>query len=416
MATGIAARREHFVSRIVEEVGKPRKLAEVEIARAVLTFTTAAEEAKRFGGELVPVDIEPSGRDFLPALALLVARGPVLAITPFNFPLNLVAHKVAPALAVGAPVLVKPAPQGPGAAELLAEVFQEALQGLPEPVPPAALQVVSASNDVVARAIEDPRMVTLSFTGGQTAGWSLRARAGRKHVVLELGGNAAVIVHGDADLGHAASRCAFGAFAYAGQVCISVQRVFVERRVFAGFLDLLTDHTRRLGVGDPHDASTVVGPLIDAAAVERVRSWIDEAKMGGARVVLGGDAAGEYKGNVLSPTVLTGVPRDSRVACEEVFGPVVVVEPYDSFDEAIEAVNSSRYGLQAGVFTRDIGRQQLAMEELDVGGLLFNEVPMFRADHLPYGGVKESGLGREGIRYAMQAFSEVRTIISRRLT
>lgn len=410
MAQGLAARREELVASIVAEAGKPRMFADAEVSRAIGTFTIASEETKRLGGEVVPVDLDAASRAYEPAVSVWVPKGVVLAIAPFNFPLNLVAHKVAPALAVGAPVLVKPPPQAPGAAHLLAEVFAEAAKAASdarETVPLAALQVLNAANDVAGRAVADPRVAVLSFTGSDRVGWLLQEKAARKKVVLELGGDAAVIVAEDADLARAASRCAYGGFAYAGQVCISVQRIIVHKSVASKFRELFLAEVAKLGVGDPALPTTTVGPLIDSAAADRVLSWIDEAKKGGAKVLCGGSR----DGSVIAPTVLSGVPRTSKLACEEVFGPVVTLTEYSDFGEALHFVNASRFGLQAGLFTDSAAKIARAAEELEVGGLIVNDVPTYRADNMPYGGVKDSGLGREGVRYAMEECCERRVVV-----
>lgn len=411
IAQGISARRQGITDSIVLEAGKPRQLADIEVGRAVQTFTLASEEAKRMGGELIPVDLDASGRAYGAAASRWVPRGPVLAIAPYNFPLNLVAHKVAPSLAVGCTVVVKPAPQAPGAATILAEIFERAAREVSdarEQIPSAALQLVNASNAVVGRAVTDPRITTLSFTGSDKVGWVLQQAAVRKKVALELGGNAAVIVHSDADLQRAAARCAFGGFAYGGQICISVQRVFVQREAVERFTELFLAEVRQLKVGDPALEDTVVGPLIDAAHADKVSAWIDEAVRGGAEVLVGG----ERRGNLIPPTVLAGARESDKVASEEVFGPVVVLETYDDFSQALAAVNRSRFGLQAGVFTDSSRLIRQASEELEVGGILINEIPTYRADNIPYGGVKESGLGREGVRYAMEELCERRTVVS----
>jgi acyl-CoA reductase-like NAD-dependent aldehyde dehydrogenase len=411
MAKWIALRRADFVSAIVEEAGKPVTLAEGEVTRALSTFTIGAEEAKRYGGEVFPVDVEATGRAFDMGVSLLVPRGPVLAITPFNFPLNLVAHKVVPALAVGAPILVKPAPQTPGASKLLAEVFEKALEEVSDErdvVPRSALQVLSCPNDVAAAAIKDRRVATLSFTGSAGVGYSLQTMARGKRVILELGGNAAVIVHKDADLARAAQRTVFGAFAYAGQVCISVQSLFVHRDVYKQFRGLFLDELERVKHGDPALKETLVGPLINAAAADRIAAWVDEAREGGATTA----TFGGREGNTIAPILIEGAPRGCKLFEEEAFGPVALMEPYDDVTAAIAAINGSRYGLQAGVFTDSQRVIREATLELDVGGLLINEVPTFRADHMPYGGVKESGLGREGVRYAMEEYSDRKTVIS----
>lgn len=410
MVRGIEARRAELVETMVAEAGKPRTLADGEVGRAIVTFTLAAEEAKRLGGEVVPVDADSGGRAYAPAVSHWAPRGPILAIAPFNFPLNLVAHKVAPALAVGASVIVKPPPQAPGASRLLAEIFAAAAaeaSDAREKIPAAALQVVNGPNDVVARAVTDPRIAILSFTGSDKVGWALQAQATRKKVILELGGNAAVIVAADADLKRAAARCAFGGFAYAGQVCISVQRVLVQKEAAARFTELLLAETAKVACGDPARPETLAGPLIDAAAADRVMSWIEESRRDGAKVLCGGSRAG----NVIAPTVLSGVKPTAKLACEEAFGPVVVVDSYGEFGEAIAAVNASRFGLQAGLFTDGAAAIRRASEELEVGGLMINEVPTYRADNMPYGGLKDSGLGREGVRYTMEEYCERRTVV-----
>lgn len=411
IAQGIAARRQEFVESIVHEAGKPRFLAEAEVSRAFMTFTLGSEEAKRFGGERIPVDLDAAARAFSPAMATWIPRGPVLAIGPFNFPLNLIAHKVSPALACGCSVVIKPPPQAPGAATLLAQVFEKAAREVSdarETVPLSVLQVVNAPNDVISTAVTDPRIATLSFTGSDKVGWMLQGKAIRKKVSLELGGNAAVIVHSDADVARAAARCAYGAFAYAGQICISVQRIFVHRPVAAKFEQELLKETAKLKVGDPAREDTLVGPLIDSANADRVVQWIDEARKGGARVLCGGTR----QGNIVAPTILTDTQPDQRVNRDEVFGPVVTVETYDDFGDAIAAANHSRFGLQAGVFCDSSKLQRQACEDIEAGGILLNEVPTFRADNMPYGGLKESGLGREGVRYAMEEMSERKVIVA----
>ena len=411
MAQEIGARRAEFVELIVSEAGKPYGLADGEVGRAINTFTIASEEAKRMGGEVIPIDIEPAGRAYAPATTFWVPGGPILAIAPFNFPLNLIAHKVAPALAVGASIVVKPPPQAPGAATLLAEVFEKAAREASDSrdqIPLAALQVISGSNEVIGPTVTDPRMTFLSFTGSDKVGWVLREKAYRKKVALELGGNAAVIVHSDADIQRAAARCAFGGFAYAGQICISVQRIIVQQSVAAKFQELLLAEVSKLVVGNPAQKDTVVGPLIDSKAADRVMSWIDEARQDGAKVLVGGTR----NGSVIAPTILTGVKPHHKLNTEEVFGPVVVLNTYDGIDEAVASVNRSRFGLQAGVFTDSSKVIRKVIEELEVGGVMINEVPTYRADNMPYGGVKDSGVGREGIRYAMEEYCERRTVVA----
>jgi glyceraldehyde-3-phosphate dehydrogenase (NADP+) len=382
------------------EAGKPITDARREVARAVQTFTIAAEEAKRIPGEVIPLDWTP-GMDSHLGILRRVPIGPVLGITPFNFPLNLVAHKVAPALAAGNPILIKPAPQTPLTALLLAEV------GLEAGVPPGGLNVLPCDNRVAERLVVDPRFKLLSFTGSAAVGWMLKAKCGKKKVVLELGGNAGVIVEQDADLDFAAQRCASGGFGYAGQTCISVQRIFVHHSVVDLFTTKLLLQVARLKGGDPNDESTVVGPLIDQHAAHRVEEWIGEAVAQGARVLLGG----KRMGSVVEATVLTNVTPTMKVSCQEVFGPVVTVTPYRQFDEALQAMNRSEYGLQAGVFTQDVNKVFHAFRHLEVGAVLVNEIPTFRAEHMPYGGVKDSGLGREGLRISIEEMTEPRFLV-----
>jgi glyceraldehyde-3-phosphate dehydrogenase (NADP+) len=400
IAALIYRRRDEFASMITAEAGKPITDAKREVGRAVQTFTVAAEEARRIPGELVPLDWTP-GSDFHLGILRRFPIGPILGITPFNFPLNLVAHKVAPALAAGNPILIKPAPQTPLTALLLGQVALEA--GLP----PGGLNVVPCDNVLAERLVMDPRFKLLSFTGSAAVGWMLKAKCGKKKVTLELGGNAGVVIESDADLDLAAQRCAAGGFGYAGQTCISVQRVFVHHSVADPFTTKLLMHVARLKAGDPTDESTTIGPLIDQAAAHRVESWIGEAVAEGARVLLGG----KRMGSVVEATVLSNVKPEMKVSCQEVFGPVVTVTPYRRLSEAITLLNQSDYGLQAGVFTQDVNKIFHAFRHLEVGALLANEIPTFRADHMPYGGVKDSGLGREGVRAAIEDMTEPRLLI-----
>ncbi len=411
MAQEIEAHRPDFIKKMIDEAGKPYAAADVEVNRAVQTFTIAAEEAKRYGGDVIPLDVDASGRTFAPAVSYWFARGPVLAITPFNFPLNLVAHKVAPAIAVGCPILLKPAPQAPGCSYLLAEIFAKviALAGdTREKINPACFQVLNCQNQVISRAVTDPRLSILSFTGSGKVGWQLQAQAVGKKLALELGGNAAVIIHSDADLKRAAQRAAAGGFGYAGQSCISVQRILIQEDVAKEFTNLLLKETAALKAGDPNQKDVTIGPVIDESALIRIMKWIDEAKKDGAKVLAGGTKIQ----NVIHPTILTDVKHSSQISCEEVFAPVVIVEKYKTFEEALKSVNSSKFGLQAGVFTQDTQLLYQALQTLEVGGVVANDVPTYRADNMPYGGVKESGLGREGVKYAMEEFSERRTLIT----
>jgi acyl-CoA reductase-like NAD-dependent aldehyde dehydrogenase len=397
---GIRSRQEEFARLIAQEAGKPLKAARTEVERAIFTFSLAAEEAMRIEGECIAMDVQP-GSDRRVGIVRRFPAGPVSAITPFNFPLNLVAHKLAPAIACGCSIILKPAPQTPLTALALARILQDA--GLPA----GALQVLPLRNEDAAPLVEDDRVKILSFTGSAAVGWELKARARKKRVLLELGGNAAVVIHDDADIAHAASRCATGGFAYAGQSCISVQRILVQQNVFQQFADQLLVKVRALRCGDPLDEATDVGPLIRQSDAIRVACWIDEAVAEGAKLLCGG----KRTGSMVEPTVLTNTRPSQKVNREEVFGPVVTVEPYDDFEAALSVVNDSRYGLQAGVFTADERRIQQAFEILEVGGVIVNEVPTFRADHMPYGGVKDSGLGREGVRYAMEEMTERKILV-----
>lgn len=402
VAASLIEQKERFAQLIVAEAGKPVRLARAEVDRAVLTFKTAAEEAARLGGETIPLDLT-EGNEGRWGLVQRFPVGPVLAITPFNFPLNLVAHKAAPAMAAGCPVLIKPAPQTPFTALALGEVILKA--GWPE----EALAVMPLDNaDTCWLAEKEERIKLLSFTGSAKVGWELKAHSGRKRVVLELGGNAALIVHNDwPDLDDAAARTARAAFSYAGQSCISVQRVFVARSVFQTFLWKVVEETAKLGSGNPSEDSTEVGPMIRLSDAERVEAWVKEAVDGGAKLVTGG----ERNGSVVTPTILTGTAPGMKVREEEIFGPVIAIEPYDDFEQALADVNRSRFGLQAGLLTRDAGRILTAFRELEIGALIVGDTPTWRLDPMPYGGVKESGLGREGLRSAIEEMTEPRMLV-----
>jgi len=397
----IARDAEEFVELMVLEAGKPVKAARAEVNRAVFTFAVAAEEAGRIGGEIMPLDLQVSSKGRW-GLVRWFPAGAIAAITPFNFPLNLVAHKLAPAIAAGCPVVLKPAPQTPLSALKLARAVLDA--GWPA----EALHVLPLSNESAAALVEDERLKVLTFTGSAAVGWALKSRAGKKRVLLELGGNAGVIVHSDADMEKAAARCAAGGFSYSGQSCISVQRIFVQSQQYQEFLELLVKKVKELRVGDPRDESTEVGPLIRESDAVRIEEWIKEAVSGGAKLLCGG----ERNGTVVQPAVIANTGSKLKVRCEEVFGPVVTVDSYDDFDAALAMVNDSRYGLQAGVFTNDARLIFRAYRELEVGGLTVNEVPTFRIDHMPYGGVKDSGLGREGLRYAIEEMCERKLLIA----
>ena len=395
MSAGVEARREELVAMLALEAGKPRKAGSAEVERAIFNLRNASEETQRIEHELIALDLLPAGKGRW-GIVRRFPLGPILAITPFNFPLNLVAHKVAPALAAGNSVVQKPSPKTPICSLILAEIAREA------GVPAGAINVVSCSNETTARLAADERFKLLTFTGSGEVGWRLKSQAGKKRVALELGGNAGVIVHQDADLDYAADRCVLGGFSYAGQSCISVQRIFVHRAARDRFLAALVDRVRALRVGDPLEETTDVGPLISLDAARRVQSWVEEAVAGGAKLLAGGKREQTF----FYPTVLTETRPEMRVNCAEVFGPVVTVEPYDSFEKALGQVNDSPYGLQAGVFTRDVKAAFHAFEALEVGGVMVNDVPSFRVDHMPYGGSKDSGLGREGARYAIEEMTE----------
>jgi len=400
ISEGIRVRQKEFARLIASEAGKPIRTAREEVNRAVFTFAIAAEEATRIGGEWLPLDWQASaaGRG---AIVRRFALGPILAISPFNFPLNLVAHKVAPAIAAGCTIVLKPAPKTPLTSLLLAEVI--AKSGWPK----GAFNVLNLSNPDAERLVTDDRLKMLSFTGSGPVGWALKAKSGKKKVALELGGNAAVIVHSDWPAEDAADRCVAGGYAYAGQTCVSVQRIFVHRDVEERFLSRLVDGVRKLKMGDPLDESTDVGPMINEDAARRAASWIDEAARAGAKIATGGKRTGSF----LEPTVLTHTRPDMKVSCQEVFAPVVTVEPYDDFDDAIRRINDSPFGLQAGLFTRDARLLFRAFEELEVGGVIAGDMSSFRIDHMPYGGVKESGMGREGVRYAIEEMTEPRILV-----
>ncbi len=400
ISEGIESRREEFSRVMSEEAGKPIKTSRVEVDRAIFTFAVAAEEATRIGGEWLPLDWQAStaGR------AGIVRRfplGPIFAITPFNFPLNLVAHKVAPAIAAGCTVVLKPAPQTPFCSLLLAEVVASA--GLPA----GAFNVLPLANDIAEKLVSDDRLKMLTFTGSGKVGWALKQKSGKKKVTLELGGNAGVIVHSDADVPYAAERCVAGGFGYSGQTCISVQRIYVQRSVQDQFLTALVTGVKKLKMGNPADESTDVGPLISEDAARRTENWINEAVAGGAKIETGG----KRTGSMVEPTVLTHTRAEMKVSCEEVFAPVVTVEPYDDFADAVRMVNASPNGLQAGVFTRDVKLLFEAFENLEVGGVMAGDTSSFRIDHMPYGGVKDSGIGREGLRYAIEEMTEPRLLV-----
>ncbi|MER7366800.1 aldehyde dehydrogenase family protein [Nonomuraea wenchangensis] len=401
----LAERAEEIAQLISHENGKPILWARGEVSRAVATFRFAAEETRRWSGEVQRLDTEPAANGRL-AYVSRVPKGPVLAITPFNFPLNLVAHKVAPAIAVGAPVVVKPAPATPLSALVLGEILAET------DLPAGMFSVLPLPNERAAALVADPRLPIVSFTGSAPVGYAIADQVPRKHVTLELGGNAAAVVLADADLDWAAQRVALYSNYQAGQSCIAVQRVIVEQPVYDAFVERLLPAVDALVTGDPADEKTQVGPLVSEAAAERVEQWVQEAVAGGARLLAGGTRDGA----TIAPTVLADVPHDAKVACEEVFGPVLILQPAASIDEAYAMVNDSKYGLQAGVFTRSLDAAFRANRELEVGGVIIGDVPSYRADQMPYGGVKDSGIGREGLHAAMEDYTYEKVMVLTGLT
>lgn len=402
LAALIAQREVELAELIVKEGGKPIGYARTEIARCVTTVRTAAAEALRFSGEVTPLDFGAGAGKT--AFTKRFPIGVIAAITPFNFPLNLVLHKVAPAMAVGCPIVLKPAPQAPLSALALGRMMLEI--GWPKD----AFHVLMASVAVSEKLVKDERVAMLSFTGSDKVGWHLKNICGKKKLALELGGNASVIVDEGVDLAATAKTVAMGANLYAGQTCISTQRIYVVKSVFAPFRDLLVKEFDALKAGDPSDASVTVGPIIDKTHFERISSWVDEALKGGAQLLSGGKPV-DATCNVYAATLLTGTKNTMKVSCAEVFGPVTIIEEVADFNEAIARVNDSTYGLQAGVFTPSIARMKQAHDELEVGGIIMNNVPGFRIDSMPYGGIKDSGLGREGVKYAMEEMSEPRLLV-----
>ncbi len=397
-------RSEELARILAVEAGKPIRDARGEVTRLVDTFEAASDEVTRPTGEVLELEISARARGTR-GMTKRVPVGVCSFITPFNFPLNLVAHKVAPAIAAGCPFVLKPSDRTPLSSLVLGEVLAET------ELPEGAFSILPSRIEHVAPFIEDPRIALLSFTGSSKVGWDLRARAGRKRVVLELGGNAACIV--DADQGKCldavVDRVVFGAFYQSGQSCISVQRVLVHRSLYDAFRDALVTRVCGLAAGDPKDEGTFLGPMIDEPAAKRLEGWLAEAKERGARVLVGGSR----KGSMLDATVVEGVPHDAKLACEEAFGPVVTLAPFDDLDEALRIANEGDYGLQAGLFTSDLGHAMRAWDELEVGGVVVGDVPSFRVDNMPYGGVKGSGFGREGVRWAMADMTEERLLVLR---
>ncbi|MFP4082094.1 MAG: aldehyde dehydrogenase family protein [Candidatus Aminicenantes bacterium] len=397
ISSEIEKRKEELARSIALTAGKPIKSSRVEVERAVNTFKIASEEAKRMGGEIIPLDLSDQTRKRWG----LVRRFPVgvaAAITPFNFPLNLVAHKVAPAIASGNTVVLRPASQVCITSLLLGEIIQET--GYPD----GGVNMVPSGYKEAEVLLEDDRVKKLTFTGSPAIGWELKKKAYKKKVTLELGGNAAVVVEPDANLDFALPRVILGAYAYSGQVCISIQRIFLHQKIYDKFMADFVEATKKLKMGDPLEEETDVGPMINLDAARKTEEWVDEAVDEGARMVCGG----KRDGVMFEPTVLENVRPELRISWLEAFAPVVVVYPYQDFEEALNEVNHSIYGLQAGIFTHDLKKAYQAYEVLDVGGVIVNDIPTFRIDHMPYGGVKESGFGREGLKYAIEEMTELK--------
>ena len=404
----------HCVSRFKErfdelayalcvEAGKPIKDSEGEVTRLIDTFRIAAEESVRMTGEVQSLDISPRAKGYQ-GMWKRVPIGPCSFISPFNFPLNLAAHKIAPAIAVGCPFVMKPASRTPLGAIIMGEILAET--DLPE----GAFSILPASRDGADLFTEDDRLKLLSFTGSPDVGWALKAKAGKKKVVLELGGNAAVIIDEDANLDDALERVIFGAFYQSGQSCIGVQRIIIHDSIYNKFRDMLVARAGKLVSGNPHDRETFIGPMIDVKEAARLDSWIQEAIADGAKLLCGGNRVGA----MLEATLLENVPRTAKANREEAFGPLAILSRFTDFDAALDEVNDSKYGLQAGIFTRDLFKSLDAWDKLDVGGVVINDVPSYRVDNMPYGGVKDSGLGREGIRFAMEDMTEIRNLVIRR--
>jgi glyceraldehyde-3-phosphate dehydrogenase (NADP+) len=400
ISAGIRARREELGRLIALEAGKPIRDALVEVDRASLTFRLGAEEAERMTGELIPLDLMASSKDRV-GITRRYPIGPIAGISPFNFPLNLAAHKVAPAIASGNPIVLKPPSKDPLTMLTVAEIIEAA------GAPAGAVSILPMTRELGDRMVADERFKLLTFTGSPSVGWRMKERAGKKKVVLELGGNAGVIVDRTADLDWAVKRILVGAYAYAGQVCISVQRMFIHESVWGPFMDKFLAGVAGLHVGDPLDPTTDVGPMVDEHQAERTQRWVDEAVAMGGRILAGGKADGSF----FPPTVLADVPVAAQVCSNEAFAPLVVAFPFSDLGDAIARVNDSMFGLQTGVFTNDLAGAWQAFNELEVGGVIVNDIPTYRIDHMPYGGVKDSGLGREGLRWAIEDMTEIRIMV-----
>lgn len=395
IANGLKEQKEEFAQLITAEVGKPIQFSRAEVERAVVTFQLAAEESKRIGGDVVPLDLTSAAQNRF-GLVRRFPLGIVLGIAPFNFPLNLVAHKLAPAIASGNAFILKPPPQAPLTSLKLASIIEASS------FPVEALSVLPCTNEVAEKLVKDDRIKMLSFTGSPSVGWQLKPKAGKKKVLLELGGNAGVIVDQTANVDEAVRKNVVGSFVYSGQVCIKVQRIYVHEAVYDNYKGKVVDATKALKVGDPKNSETVVGPVINDAASDRITSWISEARDEGAKVLIGGG----NNGRCIAPTVFENVPRTTKVFCTEIFGPVVTLHKFKTIEEAVAGVNDSPFGLQAGIFSNDFRNILFAYNNLEVGAVIVNDNPTFRVDNMPYGGVKDSGFGREGVKYAIEAMTE----------
>ncbi len=400
IAAGIEERSEDFAKTIALEAGKAISSARLEVRRAITTMTLASEEAKRIGGQVIPMDLAEVGRHKI-GMNRRFPLGIVLGITPFNFPLNLPCHKIAPALAMGNVIIIKPASQTPLSMMLLAEVIDKT------DLPKGAFIVLPAKGSAAEYMVTCPHVKKISFTGSSDVGWRITRLAEKKKVTMELGGNAALVIHEDADLETACKKAVVGGFVYNGQVCISVQRVLAHRTVYKKALEIIIKETESLKSGDQMNPDSFITSMISESEADRVENWVNEAGSKEAEVLTGG----LREKNIVKPSVLTGTTKDMKVNSEEVFGPVITVESYDDFREAVKNVNDSKYGLQAGYFTRDISRIAYAYNETEAGGIIINDFPTFRLDHMPYGGVKDSGVGREGLIYAMEEMSEPRLLV-----
>ncbi len=397
---GLKEKKEEFARLITAEAGKPIQFSRIEVDRAVMTFQLAAEEAKRIHGEILPLDLNAPSRDRM-GLVRRFPIGVVLAISPFNFPLNLVSHKIAPAIASGNSFILKPASPTPLTSLKLAEIIEKS--GYPKD----AFAVLPCRGSDAETLVKDDRIKMLTFTGSPAIGWKLKEKAGKKKITLELGGNAAVIVDKSANVDLAAKKCAMGAFAYAGQVCIKVQRIYLHDEIEKQFIERFMEAVSKIHVGDPSNEQTIVGPVIDDEAADRIMSWVDEAISEGAKLL----TEKKRVGRVIAPIVLTDVSRNSRVFREEIFGPVVTLHRFQTIQEAVEGVNDSVFGLQAGIFSNDLRNILYSYQKLDVGGVIVNDSSSYRADSMPYGGIKDSGFGREGLRYAIEEMTEPKLMV-----